>query len=182
MLGKNSLIGPLSDADIFFYPLQRDHYGTAENVLIEAMSLGLVPIVLDNAAEMAIVRDGETGFVARSIEEAASLLQMLLSSADVRERVSRNAVDYVAKNRTPKQSAQDFMILWLGLLSKPPRYCDFRAAVGASPTEWFAATQRLPGAEWSPSDRSDVQRPSKGMLAHFESVFDRDASLVRLRR
>jgi len=30
----------LSDADIFFYPLQPDHYGTAENALIEAMSLG----------------------------------------------------------------------------------------------------------------------------------------------
>ena len=33
----------LSDADIFFYPLQPDHYGTAENALIEAMSLGLTP-------------------------------------------------------------------------------------------------------------------------------------------
>src|SRR5438552_2075000 len=31
----------LADADIFFYPLQRDHYGTAENALIEAMSVGL---------------------------------------------------------------------------------------------------------------------------------------------
>ena len=30
----------LSEADIFFYPLQPDHYGTAENALIEAMSLG----------------------------------------------------------------------------------------------------------------------------------------------
>ena len=39
----------LSEADIFFYPLQPDHYGTAENALIEAMSLGLVPVVLNNA-------------------------------------------------------------------------------------------------------------------------------------
>ncbi len=172
----------LSDADIFFYPLQRDHYGTAENVLIEAMSLGLVPVVLNNAAEMAIIRDGETGFVARSIEEATSLLQMLLSSADVRERVSRNAADFVAENRTRKQSAHDFMILWLGLLAKPPKHCDFRTAVGDSPAEWFAATQRLPGADWEPSNWNDVQRPSKGTLAHFESVFGREASLVRRRR
>ena len=27
----------LSNADIFLYPLQRDHYGTAENALVEAM-------------------------------------------------------------------------------------------------------------------------------------------------
>ena len=64
----------LAAADIFFYPLQRDHYGTAENALIEAMSLGLAPVVLDNPAEMAIVRDGETGFVARSIEECAGIV------------------------------------------------------------------------------------------------------------
>ena len=54
----------LADADIFFYPLQPDHYGTAENALIEAMSLGLVPVVMNNPAERAIVRDGETGFIA----------------------------------------------------------------------------------------------------------------------
>ena len=30
----------LADADIFFYPLQPDHFGTAENALVEAMSLG----------------------------------------------------------------------------------------------------------------------------------------------
>src|SRR3990170_1706189 len=120
----------LSDADIFFYPLQPDHYGTAENALIEAMSLGLVPVVLNNAAEMAIIRDGQTGFIARSIEEAAPLLQMLLSSPDMRERVSRNAVHQITETRTPDQSVRDFMIVWLGMLSKSPRHCDFRAAIG----------------------------------------------------
>jgi glycosyltransferase involved in cell wall biosynthesis len=31
----------LENADIFLYPLQRDHFGTAESALVEAMSLGL---------------------------------------------------------------------------------------------------------------------------------------------
>ena len=172
----------LSDADIFFYPLQPDHYGTAENALIEAMSLGLVPVVLNNAAEMRIIRDGETGFIARSIEESASLLQMLLSSPDVRERVSRNAVDYVVESRTPDHSARDFMILWLGLLSKSPQHCDFRAAIGGSPADWFVATQCLPGTKWKSPAWKNAQQPSKGTLAHFESVFAGDASLARLRR
>ena len=80
----------LADADIFFYPLQRDHYGTAENALVEAMSLGLAALVLDNPAEKAIVHDGKTGFVASSIEEISSLLEMLLLLPDVREKISRN--------------------------------------------------------------------------------------------
>jgi glycosyltransferase involved in cell wall biosynthesis len=171
----------LADADIFFYPLQPDHYGTAENALIEAMSLGLVPVVMNNPAERAIVRDGETGFIAHSIEQAASLLQMLFASPDVRERVSRNAAAFVMESRTPEQSARDFMVLWLGLLAKPPRQCDFRAAIGGSPAEWFAATQGLPGAAWSLATKNPEQR-TKGSLAHFESVFAGDASLARLRR
>lgn len=172
----------LSDADIFFYPLQPDHYGTAENALIEAMSLGLVPVVLNNAAEMAIIRDGETGFVARSIEESASLLQMLLSSPDLRERVSRNAVNQIAETRTPDQSVRDFMIVWLGMLSKSPTHCDFRAAIGDSPADWFVATQCLPGATWKSPMWKGAQQAAKGTLAHFESVFAGDASLARLRR
>ena len=112
----------LADADIFFYPLQRDHYGTAENALVEAMSLGLTPVVLNNPPEMAIVRDSETGFVAKSIEEIGSLLEMLLLLPDVRERISRNAIRDVTETRSPAQSAQDFMILWLGLAQRagPP--------------------------------------------------------------
>jgi glycosyltransferase involved in cell wall biosynthesis len=171
----------LSDAEIFFYPLQADHYGTAENALVEAMSLGLVPIVLDNAAEKAIVRDGETGFVARSIEEAGSILQRLLVSPELRETVSRNAALDVAETRTPVNSARDLMILWLGMLSTPRRHHDFRRAVGGSPSDWFMATQGKSGSARHPPAGNSPRQSSKGTLAHFESVFPGDASLARLR-
>jgi len=120
----------LSEANIFFYPLQPDHYGTAENALIEAMSLGLTPVVWGNPAERAIIRDGETGFVAHSIAECISLLQMLLLLPELRDRISRNAVRHVAENLTPTQSALEFMILWLGLVGEPEKHCDFRGVVG----------------------------------------------------
>lgn len=172
----------LSGADIFFYPLQPNHYGTAENALIEAMSLGLVPVVLNNAAEMAIIEHGENGFIASSIEEAIAILQMLLSSPDVLVRVSRNAISHVAETRMPEDSARDFMILWLGLLSKPPKLCDFRAAIGESPADWFIATQHISSANWASACGKTTKQPSKGTLAHFESVFSGDASLARLRQ
>ena len=171
----------LADADIFFYPLQPDHYGTAENALVEAMSLGLVPVVLDNPAEMAIVRDGETGFVATSVEDCASILDMLLASPDLRERVGANAARHIAETRTAAHSVRDFMILWLGVLAEEPRRCDFRAVVGETPADWFLATQRLPGTEWKWSGRAGAENTAKGTLAHFESVFAGDASLRRLR-
>jgi hypothetical protein len=172
----------LGDADIFFYPLRREHYGTAENALVEAMSLGLAPLVLDNPAERAIVRDGETGFVAASIEEIASLLEMLLLLPDVREKISRNAIRAMAQTRTAAISAQDFMILWLGMLAEPARVCDFSSAIGSTPAEWFLSTQQLTGSAWTPQKSDGAASPSKGTLAHFESAFAGDESFARMRK
>ena len=172
----------LAGADIFLYPLQRDHYGTAENALVEAMSLGLVPLVLDNPAEKAIVRDGKTGFIASSIAEIGSLLDMLLLLPEVREKMSRNAVRAMAETRTPALSAQDFMILWLGVLAEPARVCNFAGAIGATPADWFLSTQRLAGTPWAAKEAGEAQTPAKGTLAHFESAFAGDPSFTLLRR
>ena len=157
----------LAEADIFFYPLQADHYGTAENALVEAMSLGLVPVVLGNPGGKAIIRDGETGFVAHSIAECVSLLQMLLLLPELREKISRNAMRYVAENLTPAQSALEFMILWLGLISEPAQQCDFRAVIGDSPADWFLATQCLPGAAWVPPTWQANERRRQGHAGAF---------------
>jgi Glycosyl transferases group 1 len=172
----------LAAADIFFYPLQPDHYGTSENALIEAMSLGVVPIVLNNPAERAIIRDGETGFIAFSIADCVSLLYLLLQQPNVRAKASRAAMRYVAENLTPAQSAMDFMILWLGLIAEAPKKCDFRSVIGESPADWFLATQCLPGAAWVPRTWQIGERAAKGTLAHFERVFAGDASFARLRQ
>jgi|SRR5215467_1742452 glycosyltransferase involved in cell wall biosynthesis len=163
----------LSNADIFFYPLQPNHYGTAENALVEAMSLGLTPLVLNNPAEMAIVRDGETGFVAKSIEEIGSLLQMLLLLPDVRAQISKNAIRDVTETRNPLLSAREFMTLWLGLLCETPRYCDLTRAVGGNPAEWYRSTQCLSEAPWTlPVPKGEA--PSKGTLTHFRTAFAAD--------
>ncbi|MGI8526537.1 MAG: glycosyltransferase family 4 protein [Pseudolabrys sp.] len=170
----------LCGADIFFYPLRRDHYGTAENALVEAMSLGLVPVVLDNPAEQAIVCGSETGLIAHSIEQCAALLQMLLTSADLRQKLSRNAIRHVAQTQTPQRSAQDFMALWRDLLKEAPRVPDFGRAIGSTPADWFAATQRLPEVVSPSIQPGQAEKPAKGTLAHFRSAFPEDASLAAL--
>jgi len=170
----------LSGADIFFYPLRRDHYGTAENALVEAMSLGLAPVVMNNPAEMAIVRHNETGLIASSIEECTASMQMLMSSPGLLEKISRNAARHVAETRTAARSAREFADLWQGLLGEPKTICDFRRVVGECPADWFLKTQCLPGETWDASGAETPETASKGALAHFESVFPGDASLSRL--
>ena len=107
----------LAAADIFLYPLRRDHYGTAENALVEAMSIGLVPIVLDNPAETKIVTHGQSGFVARTLEECVSYLRQLLQSPSLREEIGACAARE-APTRSPARSADAFVALWSGLAAQ----------------------------------------------------------------
>jgi len=107
----------MMSGDIFFYPLRRGHYGTGENALIEAMSLGLVPVVLDNPAEASIVEDGETGIIAFSMSAAVRGVMRLINEPDLRRRLSRNAAAF-ARTRSPYTSAKQFADLWRSMVAK----------------------------------------------------------------
>ena len=113
--------GALSSAGIFFYPLRRDHYGTAENALVEAMSLGLVPVVFDNPAEESIVKDGYTGLTAGSMDGAVAAVERLMRSPGLRRKLSGNAMREVRRTRLPETSAQQFVALWGGLMADQRR-------------------------------------------------------------
>jgi glycosyltransferase involved in cell wall biosynthesis len=107
----------LAEADIFFYPLRPDHYGTAENALIEAMSMGLVPVVLDNPAETKIVTHGKSGFVAHTIDECVSYLRRLVQIPSLRREMGAAAA-YEAQTKSPARSANAFTALWSGLIAE----------------------------------------------------------------
>lgn len=164
--------GALSQSRIFFYPLQPDHYGTAENALIEAMSLGLVPVVLANPAECAIVRQGQTGFIASSIAECTEVLEMLLANPDRVTEVGAKAREVAATAFVPERSARQFVDLWSSLMRQEKRGHDFARITGATPRDWFEATQFLPGEIREPLAASE--KLSKGTLAHFKSTFPDD--------
>lgn len=164
--------GALGQSSIFFYPLQPDHYGTAENALIEAMSLGLVPVVLANPAECAIVRQGQTGFIASSIPECVEILEMLLADPDRIAEVGANAREVAASAFVPERSARQFVDLWSGLMQQEKHRHDFGRITGATPRDWYEATQFLPGEARRIVASSD--KLSKGTLAHFKARFPDD--------
>jgi glycosyltransferase involved in cell wall biosynthesis len=110
-------VSALAEADIFFYPLRPDHYGTAENALIEAMSLGLVPVVLDNPAETNLVAHGESGFVASSMDECVSYLRLLVQAPLLRQGMAASAARE-ARAKSPARSADAFVALWAGLIAE----------------------------------------------------------------
>ncbi|MEM5471642.1 glycosyltransferase [Hoeflea sp. AS60] len=162
-------LAALSQTSVFLYLLQPFHFGTAENALVEAMSLGCAPLVFANPCELEIVRDGETGLVATSLDHAAQLLNWMLAHPGEVRRMGDNARAEVLELKTPDRSIAAFRALWQAAMLKPKRTPDFAGALGPTPRHWYEAMQGGPGDTDSCSQMG--QAASKGSLAHFKAYY-----------
>ncbi|MET0366238.1 MAG: glycosyltransferase [Sphingobium sp.] len=166
----------LRQAGIFLYLLQPRHFGTAENALIEAMSLGCVPIVFDNPAERAIVDHGQTGFVENSVDAAAERLRWLVDNPAIRAAMGQRAADSVAATRSVAQASADFAATYRAVMAMDKRRIDYAAILGATPADWFLSTQ----GETISAAAGHSMSAHKGTLAHFSQCFPDDPSLKAL--
>ncbi len=66
VLRGEELARAYANMDIFAFPSRTDTYG---NVVLEALASGVPAVVTDSGGPRFIVRDGETGFVARDPQE-----------------------------------------------------------------------------------------------------------------
>ena len=87
----------LNAFDVFGYPLAPHHYGTCDQVLQEAMALGVPPVVLNNPMESYMVTHNRNGLVAESISEYIQAIHSIYNNKDLRKKLSSNAREF-AKN------------------------------------------------------------------------------------
>lgn len=170
----------LQAAGIFFYPLREDHYGTAENALIEAMSLGLVPVVLANPAECAIVADGLNGVVAADPAEMATRLGRLLGDPEARARMSAATKATACERYQPRRSADLLEEHYRALMDEPKLKTDFASLLGAGPADWFLSTQQRDRSRGPGRMFASGGALSKGSIDHFLATFPDDPGLLTL--
>ncbi len=170
------------DARYFLYILNPNHYGTSENALIEAMSAGVVPIILNNPVETHLVPP-EGAYVIRSPKDLAGLAENLADKARWRE-MSNACLRHIEENYQPDRTAKAFEIVYDGAMKHPPRPFPFSETFGGTPREWFLST-RADKDQWCESYLSDlmergdyaVTATSKGSLTHFLGSFLEDPVL-----
>jgi len=173
----------LGKTGIFLYLLQPQHYGTAENALVEAMSLGCVPLAFANPAEQAIVDHGVTGFAEADIPAAVRRLEWMLKQPETLEEIGQRAMAVTTATRTPAISAKRFERLYRDLLHTEKRTPDFKALLGETPAQWFLGTQMPePVSAGAAPDLlrgfSVAGSEAKGSLVHFRGCFPDDPSLA----
>lgn len=170
----------LKDMDIFVYLLNPAHYGTAENVLLEAMSLGVVPIVMDNPAEMILVQDRKTGLIVSDGAEFSAAVAWLEKNPRELRKMSENASAFVAREYTSKAMGEKMDQYYSQVLLSEKQQKDFGAALGHGPYEWFLACQDQKNIEAIRQGRVDlhlITEETKGSLRHFADAFPEDCTL-----
>jgi glycosyltransferase involved in cell wall biosynthesis len=82
-----------ASSDIFVFPSTSETFG---NVTLEAMASGVVPICVREGGASALIRDGETGFVAqpRNPREIVSRIRELLDDPGRRAEMAKRAREF----------------------------------------------------------------------------------------
>ncbi|OQW92803.1 MAG: hypothetical protein BWK78_00520 [Thiotrichaceae bacterium IS1] len=175
----------LGDLDILVYLLNPKHYGTAENALLEAMAMGIVPIVLDNPAERYIVDNFQTGLVVHSPEELADTVDWLTTHRDEQLAMGQRAAIKVREGYTYKQIDSAFNSYYCNLMRQSKFFVEFNDIFGYEPADWFRAFYRNSvvfsdnGTVHVPLDQScyALLERTKGSVFHFLDYFPSDARL-----
>jgi glycosyltransferase involved in cell wall biosynthesis len=86
-----------NDSDIFVYPLKPEHYGTGEQVILEAMASGLPVVAFSNPAEKVIL-EGGGGLLVDSIEEFIKSVRDLSTSNILYNSISKLCITRASKD------------------------------------------------------------------------------------
>jgi hypothetical protein len=101
--------------DAFGYLLNRQHFGTCEQVLGEAMAAGVVPVTLDNAAEKYILEQASMGDFVCSNED-----QYVLKLLSLLKNRPEGRIDEMMKRARRLYSTENMISCWNELLSSMP--------------------------------------------------------------
>lgn len=174
--------------DVFGYLLNPEHYGTTENVLLEAMACGLPCVVLRQNVEQYIVPS--EGAV-ETPEQYGGRLAFLQSRPDERERLGRGARSYVLERYDAAENAARFRAACVKAAEGPRRMHDF-SSLEDTPWQWFLYCldsadrhrfeQALGGTEAGARELMRTCPPilrerRKSSLRHFAAVYPEDRSL-----
>ncbi len=170
----------LASINALAYLLNPEHYGTTENALLEAMAMGIVPIVLDNPAERRIVDDHNTGLIVHSPGEFAEAIQWLSNNPDDRQRLGSQAAKSVRERFSVEKMEASLNEHYQAILAMEKGKIVFPEIFGNDPVEWFLSCQgdKSIFAEDGCINSGDgiplsygLFEKSKGTVFHFSEYF-----------
>lgn len=174
----------MREFDVFGYLLNPTHYGTTENVLLEAMSCGLPVVALRQNVEQFII-PAEAGYLVQSPKEYAERLEQLYNDCDLRIRMGHQGRAHIIKTYHSSDNLATFSKACSLAICEHQNTCEF-SFLGDTPWNWFL--QCLPENDRSlfiqiahglTSHDIDLQKEAKQKLLHCPPIYreERKSSL-----
>ena len=178
--------------DVFGYLLNPEHYGTTENVLLEAMACAVPPVVLRQNVEQYIVPPEEDFTVGNPVEYGRRMAE-LYRHPDRAEELGRRAREHVLGQYDAEKNAERFHSACRKAAGEEKSRRDF-SFLGDTPWRWFLSgldewyRERFQAAAAGREDAAELLRPCpailrmerKSSLRHFAAVYPEDEVLSRL--
>ena len=182
------VVSELSTINVLAYLLNPRHYGTAENALLEAMAMGIVPVVLDNSAERNIVEHLRTGIIVRSSTEFADAIEWLAHNPLERSAIGMRAAITIRDRFSLDNMNTLFCKYYEEVNAENKKAIEFSNIFGTSPAEWFISCQGEPEIfkidgtiqlkSGSPPS-FDLYEKTKGSVFHFSKYYPSDILLKK---
>lgn len=186
------IIPYLSSFDVFAYPLNPNHYGTAEQVLQEAMAAGVVPVVMNNPAESYLVQHLKTGLIANNINEYCEFIELLYKNPNLKKQLSLNCKKYAEENFSLSNLADQWQKIFYEMLRTQKckkRYSENKTYSYFDIFLESLGTHKEPFVLYLKNNNSELisevlhqlewQSESKGTLKQYNKFFD-DKTIKKL--
>jgi glycosyltransferase involved in cell wall biosynthesis len=166
----------LSRIDVLGYPLNPYTYVTSENSMLEAMSMGIPPVCLNQGAEKYLIRYNETGCLVNDKKEYKSAIKAMYEYGYYRKRLGYNAQEYVLQNLNSFNTTSKLNNVYHQVLDNRKNTFDVASAIGSTPYDWYQSTIPPCGiAEVLPHLYDD----SKSSIKQWQKHFPKDKRLMK---
>lgn len=186
---STNIASELATCNVLAYLLNPAHYGTTENALLEAMAIGIVPVVLGNSAERHIVDHKKTGLIVNSPEEFADAMDWLGAHPEERQGMGAHAASWVRENFSAQKTEALLTKHYLDLHDSDKQQIPFSEIFGLFPPDWFRSCQSDPSI-FSDDGSVCLERAGrfgifsltekkKGSVFHFNEYFPDDVLIAK---
>lgn len=135
----------LNEFTLFAYPLSKNHYGTCDQALQEAMSSGCAIVVLNNPMERGMVGNGKAGVIANNKSEFVKSISKFLRSEETLKEYALEARSFAKQEYSLKIMTDKWKIEINNiLLEEKSKKQSLRERIGReiTPAEVFAESVR----------------------------------------
>jgi glycosyltransferase involved in cell wall biosynthesis len=129
----------LANLDVLGYLLNPYHFGTTENALLEAMSMGIPAVVLNQCAEKYLVDQNQTGYKVKNKMEYETIIKYLYENPSTRYRIGQNGRNHVLQTLELSNTVHRLNHAYDIVRRQEKRRLGFDKVFGKTPHDWYQA-------------------------------------------